>query len=839
MNRLARLIAALLLAAGMFGCARVPSGRVLVQVAPHVEKSSGQIRVSSSPGRLLAGASKKEITPAVGTTLAGYSRRANKPSEGVHDPLWVRAVAFGDGEDLVFILSADILVIPPGFTQEVARRIDQELPGAVGPEDLMISATHTHSGPGAYLMGPIGQMTAGKYRPEVLERLMAACAQAAIEAAGRMRPAQFAVGHAQIPEAVENRMDPKAPVDPELIVLEWKGVDGEPIAALLNYAAHPTLLSSKNLLISGDFPGAACRALEKLQPGAVGLFINGASGDLRPQHIGGLHNFELAEFLGNLLAEKGLQALKDAAWKDHVEVASWGGVFPLPPVKIGGMFFKIPHWLAQQWVPDRALFTMIALNEAVLVSVPADLSGEIGLQIKRWLSSRGLDGVVFGYTNDYLGYIVPPELFKTKVYEARMAFHGPAMGPVLEAIVSNLAEEYLVIARRRASFPSAARVGLPVVVLEGDAYARGLAHGSRYRAQVRASVANILHFVEQEAPPIPFLRAGFVRWRLTTYFDQMKPHIPKDVLEEMRGLADGSGVPLPELERVHALPEIASVWCSNSAVYGPATRDGRLIHLRNLDWAIHSDAQRYSAIFVHRPAQGHAYASVGFFGFVGVLSGVNDAGISVGQVGAQTIDKTIRGVPMPFLLRDILLHTGDLETAVQKVQKAPRTSGFHYLFADALRKKAVALETTRKHCAVFWAGDEEARNVPYAVPIASAIVRADPALDPTVRNLQRCAKGDPSRPGLEPPGGKAYDVRYRQHSLMIQERYGQWDPERMIEVAKAIAPPSNVHSIIFAFPQMWVATAEGGARAADQPYVRYDLDSYLKTNPEKTTAPSS
>lgn len=81
----------------------------------------------------------------------------------------------------------------------------------------------------------------------------------------------------------------------------------------------------------------------------------------------------------------------------------------------------------------------------------------------------------------------------------------------------------------------------------------------------------------------------------------------------------------------------------------------------------------------------------------------------------------------------------------------------------------------------------------------------------------------PSQSGIEPPKGKAYDVRYRQHALLIQEMYGHLDPEGMMTIAKAIAPPSNVHSIVFAYPEMWVATARGAVPAAQQPYFRYDL----------------
>ena len=799
----------------------MPSQRVLAAVAPTVQTTAGQIRLAEQPGPLSAGAAKAELTPPVGTPLAGYSRRGGRPSTGIHDPLYARAVALSDGDDLVFLIAADLLLIPPGMTAEVARQLDAALPEEIGTEDLLFCATHTHAGPGAYLPGFLGRLTAGAYQAAVYERIVEACVEAGVTAARARRSARFGWARAELPEVVENRVEPNGPVDPQLAVLGFTDAEGQPIATVVQFAAHPTLLSSKNLLFSADFPGEAARALEQRSPGTVGLFLNGAAGDLRPRHLRELHNFELAEAVGETLAATALSALEEARWTDRVELAAWGSAFPLPPVRLAVGPLKIPHWLARELVQEEALFGMVALNDVLLVSAPADMASEIGLRVKHQLARRGLAGFIIGYANDYMGYVVPARLYETDAYEARMGWHGPTMESVFEAIVLSLADEYLV---RRTAGAEAPVVlgGMPVVVLGGEPYAIGYAHGSRYRAQVRASVANIMAFVEQEAPAVPF-RGHLVRWRLSSYYAQLKPFIPPAYLEELRGLAEGSGIPLAELERVHALPEISSTWCASSVAFGPATRRGRLLHLRNLDWAIHSDVQRYAALFVIHPTGGRPFLNLGYFGFIGTFSGINDAGISVGEIGAKTVDQTLRGIPMPFLLRQVLEQSSDLDEAVRRVQEAPRTSGFNYLFADAKRRRAVALETTRSRCAVFWAGDEAAVGIPYAIPVPELLVRADPALDPGVREFQRCSKGEPAKAGLEPPGGSAYEIRYKQHTLLLRERYGQLDPQALMAVARAIAPPSNVQSIVFAYPELWVANARGATPAAQRPYRRYDL----------------
>jgi len=167
-----------LCAAGLAGCASLPAQRVLATVPPRAREVAQQIRLADVPGHLLAGAAKVDLDIPAGTPLAGYARRKGRPSVGLHDPLYARSVAFSDGEDLVFFVSADILLIPHGFSAEVARRLDAALPESIGPEDLMLCATHTHSGPGAYLAGPLGRLAAGEYQPAVYERLVAACVEA-------------------------------------------------------------------------------------------------------------------------------------------------------------------------------------------------------------------------------------------------------------------------------------------------------------------------------------------------------------------------------------------------------------------------------------------------------------------------------------------------------------------------------------------------------------------------------------------------------------------------------------------------------------------------------------
>ena len=225
---------------------------------------------------------------------------------------------------------------------------------------------------------------------------------------------------------------------------------------------------------------------------------------------------------------------------------------------------------------------------------------------------------------------------------------------------------------------------------------------------------------------------------------------------------------------------------------------------------------------MQKPAGRQPFINVGWLGFVGVLTGVNRQGISVAEIGAESDDTRLDGIPMPFLLRRVLEEAGDLQQAVDRVREGPRTVGYNYLFADAKKGEAVALETTRRFCAVFRQGKEP--EVPHAVPVPDTLVRSDWALDPEVRQSQVASGGKPSRPGLESPrGSNAYEVRYRGQALLLQRFHGALDPEIAMAVARSIAPQSNIQSVVFAYPQIWVANAEGRKPAAQCRFTQVDL----------------
>lgn len=248
---------------------------------------------------LRAGAAEVVITPPVGAFLDGYGARSSG-SVGVHDDLHARAIVVDDGATRAAIVACDLIGIDRRLAAEV-RRIVHEATG-VPAAHVMVSATHTHAGPA----GLRADMDTGL--TETMARLIAG---AVIAAHRELRPAVLKAGRGSVDTVSQNRRDPAWGIDDVLSVLLFDAPDPRegPIASIVNFACHATVMFHTNMEISADYPGYAVATVKKVLGDAPVLFLNGACGDVNPSWIE--QRFSEAERVGSIVGSEAARRLQE------------------------------------------------------------------------------------------------------------------------------------------------------------------------------------------------------------------------------------------------------------------------------------------------------------------------------------------------------------------------------------------------------------------------------------------------------------------------------------------------------------------------------------------------
>ena len=402
----------------------------------------------SPPGdvsALTAGASSLAVQLPSGVPLAGYGstpRRAwipdvlgrfpyafwFNPSTGVHDPLRVRALALESAGLRVLWLSVDLVGTDPTLVSELRTRLARS---DAPPQIVILSASHTHSGPGAYAdSGFWGFLAADRESLPVRKSIVDGMESAALEALRRRVPARVAAGKSTVTGIATSRLD--QPLDPELGVLKVTGVDGHPIALVWNYAIHGTALGHGNFQISGDLMGEASARLER-ETGIPVLFVNGAAGDVSPTWRG----WPGVESIGAALASSAL--------------ATWSALPPGRDEGLGAVESQVSlpdpvlslRNCSWRWVPQRlrvglgrAMRTStgmaaVRIGETAWVTVPGELQTRLGLDVKAAGHGRFEQTFVAGYSNDYLGYLLTRADYARPSYVACGSFYGERGGEIV------------------------------------------------------------------------------------------------------------------------------------------------------------------------------------------------------------------------------------------------------------------------------------------------------------------------------------------------------------------------------------------------------------------------
>jgi neutral ceramidase len=251
---------------------------------------------------LHAGAAREIISPPRGIYLIGYGDRT-KGNAGVHDDLTATALVLDDGGTRLALVACDLLCLNEFIVDRIRAQVGEGT-------QVVICCSHTHAGPIAY-----ADHRSGRARRAVIASLVERIARAVHRAAAALIPAELAWCQTEVDIAINRRekrpdgevvigVDPAGPIDRSVGVLRVRGTDGTPLAIVVNYACHGTVLGPGNLLVSADWIGAMRPRVEEAL-GGLTLFLQGAAGDLNPDHEWGAGDpWEAVRSLGERVADQ-------------------------------------------------------------------------------------------------------------------------------------------------------------------------------------------------------------------------------------------------------------------------------------------------------------------------------------------------------------------------------------------------------------------------------------------------------------------------------------------------------------------------------------------------------
>ena len=411
-------------------------------------------------GTLHAGAATMDITPSVGCHLVGYFN--DRIADNIHDPLHAKAIALRNGETTIGLVVCDLIDIPVAVVQAAKARI-QALCG-VAPENVLITGTHTHTGPS--IVGALGTPTDEAYGQWVAPRM----ADAFALALKRLQPAQMAFtagdctgevhnrrwhmkdGSVQMNPgyANENKVRPAGPTDPELLLLILRTPERKPIAVLANLGLH-YVGAAAHTWVSADYFAAFGRALQRCA-GAdfVGIMANGCQGDInnldftQPPRTYPDPYFQI-ERVANVVAGeawKQWSRLREEDFRDDVPLAARLAMVPFNArTPTAAELAKARQTAAGEakptdleWAYARELVLLadapsawevpvhaLRVGDLAMVGLHGEVFCEFGLEIKK--RSPFAKTMVIGLSNGSAGYVATDKALDEGSYETRLCRH--------------------------------------------------------------------------------------------------------------------------------------------------------------------------------------------------------------------------------------------------------------------------------------------------------------------------------------------------------------------------------------------------------------------------------
>jgi len=391
------------------------------------------------------------------------------------------------------------------------------------------------------------------------------------------------------------------------------------------------------------------------------------------------------------------------------------------------------------------------------------------------------------------------------------------------------------------------RHGNIVLHLKGTPYEMGYQHGKLLRDEIQDSTVPLFADPISSVPKyrrLPrWMRSLLLIYLEVTIYAPIEDNTPRDYLEELKGIADGSGLEYRTVFIANFLSDMNMIMvprrikdaqgdfgltagCTSFAASGSATEDGKLVFGRNTDYSGQARWVRHQSVVFYQPRDALRYAKVSTAGLLKCNSAMNEKGLVIGGHFMGFSGGDPAGISFTVLENEIMRNATGIDDALKILRDSPRGGAFGMVIADGKSGRAVAIEATREHLGVREVDRE-------------TIAMTNCAFTPALRNVDLLSRYN--------IGMRNILGRYERIQHLMGQEYGRINPaaaaafmgDHMDQVVgqergtgATLCFDGNVTSAVFQ-PEsgfFWVAT--GSEPACTNPYIGFDFDAeFRKTAP--------
>lgn len=374
------------------------------------------------------------------------------------------------------------------------------------------------------------------------------------------------------------------------------------------------------------------------------------------------------------------------------------------------------------------------------------------------------------------------------------------------------------------------RDGFYILHLKGGPYQMGYQHGVLMKKQIEYLYNDyLINWLKEK------VGGGIKFWFAYNMFKKnaakMERYIPDEFREELRGIADGSGIAYQKVLIMHTFLDVVShpkivktpvLTCTNFMTLNSASVGQSLIHGRNLSWPARGLLDKYSTIVFYEPLRGNKLCAMSWPGICGVLTGMNEKGVTIGETSVGSAESTLEGVPAFILFRSTLQYSDTMYDVIRTIGSNRRTTGYTLGVSDGKLRKACVIECTGWHYRVRFPKDD-------------FLIGANHYLDPSLYETMKAVY-----PGKVLSDTNTFQRMTRMEEL-IRKNYGKIDGKTAEKFLgdPVMNTPGTFLSVVFEPERLTLSAAVGHDNIRDDKFLALDLKTELnaRLEPEKYADP--